>query len=174
MADSTGLLLVFGVATALVVGSAVHGSLSRRDPRLPVGTRVRLRVDVVDVNDATGRRFLAARRGQLGTIADRPAGANWPRVRLDSGHTVIVDMEDGEVEVLPEVGSANEEDALREGFSILSEYPDRVATSYRSVMSTRGKRAKAGAFLAEGGRATARSLVLDNARIARALLKKGT
>ncbi len=49
--------------------------------------------------------------------------------------------------------------------------PDRMAASYRTVMEAKGKRARAGAVLREGGSSAARSL-FDNARIARAYLKK--
>jgi hypothetical protein len=77
----------------------------------------------------------------------------------------------GQIYTLLAQGSGNEDDAVREGLSILSEYPDRMAASYRTVMEAKGKRARAGAVLREGGSSAARAL-FDNARVARAYLKK--
>lgn len=74
-----------------------------RTGHTPMGTRVVLTVDLYDHDDETGRRFLAARAGQQGITVDAPPGfSDWPKVRLDGGKEVIVDMEAGEARVVTE------------------------------------------------------------------------
>jgi hypothetical protein len=74
----------------------------------------------------------------------------------------------------PYRGSTNEADAVREALVILDEHPRRVAAAFRAFREARGIRAKAWAGMSAGAKSMVTSLFLDNARIARALLKQGT
>jgi len=68
-------------------------------------------------------------------------------------------------------GSPNESDAMREALVILEEHPQRVAAAYRAFRKAKGLKAKAWSGMSSGAKATATALLLDNARIARALVR---